>query len=277
MIDLLKMFGNPYDKPAKKVLRPPFGYPGGKIKSVKNIVPILTNIDHKVYVEVFGGSAAVLINKPKVKMEVYNDRYSGVVAFYKCIRDPKKLFQFCEKVELSIMSKEDWYDFHATWHDCADDVERAFRWYYMLSYSFGGMSRNWGHGKATTGAGKIRDKIPLFWQVHQRFEKVQIDNADWRDCIHMYDSPDTLFYLDPPYIEADNRACYAHSEINYDDLMGVIRNCQGKVALSGYDNPIFEWDGWHDKEQWDNYISIQSIKHDTQNRGNEKETLWIKL
>src|SRR5206468_529612 len=49
-----------------------FGYYGGKFSHLDFILPLLpTHFTH--YCEVFGGSGAVLINRPPAPVETYND------------------------------------------------------------------------------------------------------------------------------------------------------------------------------------------------------------
>lgn len=49
----------------------PFGYFGGKYALSDKIIPLFP--EHRTYVEVFGGSGVVLINKKPSDIEVYND------------------------------------------------------------------------------------------------------------------------------------------------------------------------------------------------------------
>src|SRR5947209_12760776 len=66
-----------------------FGYYGGKFSHLDFIVPLLpTQFTH--YCEVFGGSAAVLINGPPAPVETYNDLDGEVVNFFECLRDHGK-------------------------------------------------------------------------------------------------------------------------------------------------------------------------------------------
>src|SRR5438034_10144833 len=63
-----------------------FGYYGGKFSHLDFILPLLpTHFTH--YCEVFGGSAAVLINRPPAPVETYNDLDGEVVNFFECLRD----------------------------------------------------------------------------------------------------------------------------------------------------------------------------------------------
>ena len=66
-----------------------FGYYGGKFSHLDFILPLLpTHFTH--YCEVFGGSAAVLINRPPAPVETYNDLDGEVVNSFECLRDNGK-------------------------------------------------------------------------------------------------------------------------------------------------------------------------------------------
>ena len=165
-------------KTRETIIRAPFPYPGGKSKSVLKILPLLPH--SKSYIEPFGGSGAVLLSKPACKLDVFNDRYAGVVAFYRCIRNTAKYQRLIEAIDLSIYSREDFKWCKDTWENCEDDVERAFRWYYMISYSFASFGRNWGRATSGSGslAGKIRNRLPEFDTLHARLKNVSVENQD---------------------------------------------------------------------------------------------------
>jgi DNA adenine methylase len=257
-------------------IRCPFVWPGGKSKCAEIICRHLPY--EKVYVEPFGGSAAVLLARKPSQLDVYNDRYTGVASFYKCLRDPKLFEGLMERLHLSIHSREDWFFCKETWEECKDDIERAARWYSMVEYSFGGIGRNWGKNvdSRSSVARKVHRKLPLFPAIHERMKGVQIENCDYDTILDDYDGPDAVFYLDPPYIGSDV-SVYKHRWAMADQikLLKRIFEMDGFVALSGYDNPVTDSFPWDRKETWPQQVSIKSVNHDG-TRAHAKECLWIK-
>jgi len=267
-----------------KILRAPFGYPGGKSRSIKNILPHLPY--RTKYIEPFGGSGAVLLARNASKLEVFNDRYAGVVAFYRCIRDPALYSKLCQWLELTIHAKEEFVWCKETWKDVDDPIERAGRWYYMIQSSFGSIGRNWGRQTTKSSmAGKIRNKLAIFPEIHARFHKVQVENLDWEDCIREYDSHDAVIYCDPPYVDV-NRGTYKNemSIERHREFIACVMKCKAHVVVSGYSNPLYEENEWDDRLEWDAFVSIQSVVNSEKNkkagintkREHAKEVLWIR-
>lgn len=293
MTDLMNLF-NDLDRQTQdstkkdsRVLRSPFGYPGGKTKSVPNIIKHLPY--KSVYVEPFGGSAAVLLARQPVDLEVYNDRYGGVVAFYRCLRHPEKYKALIDYLELTVHSREDFVDAKQTWCDETDDVVRAAKWYYMVNYSFSSLGRNFGRATSPRGliAGKVTNKLKYFPAIHNRLRRVQIENQEWSECIHDYDSREAVFYIDPPYIDAYT-GTFEH-EFSHEDhrkLLDTIFSLRGFVAVSGYTNPLYENQRWDARHSWETFISIESCSFTEGNnkkclegiskRATTEEVLWIK-
>lgn len=265
------------------ILRAPFGYPGGKSRSVKKILPHLPY--RKRYIEPFGGSAAILLARNPSKLEIFNDRYGGVVAFYRCLRDPTLFQGLLDWLELTIHAREEFVWCKQTWENVDDPIERAARWYYMIQSSFGSIGRNWGRQTSRSSmAGKIRNKLKLFPAIHARFHSVQVENQDWEDCLRDYSSPDAVIYLDPPYVDV-NRGTYKNemSIERHKDLIKWIFGSSAFIAVSGYSNPLYEEHPWDARHEWDAFVSIQSIvpsegnkKKTHDKREHVKEVLWIK-
>ncbi len=280
LFDDLDMVSNQKSKDAD-ILRAPFGYPGGKSRSIKNILPHLPY--REKYIEPFGGSGAVLLARKPSKLEVFNDRYAGVVAFYQCLRDPILFQKLLDWLDLTVHAREE-FIFCKEWK-VDDPIERAGRWYYMVQSSFGSIGRNWGRQtKRSSMAGKIRRKLAIFPQIHERFLNVQVENQDWEDCLRDYDSKDAVIYCDPPYVDV-YRGTYKNEMTieRHRDFVKRIFTLDAHVVVSGYSNPLYEENDWDNRFEWKAFVSIQSIvpsegnkKSTHDKRGHATEVLWIK-
>ncbi len=255
---------------------------GGKYSHVDWIVPLLTP-HHRHYCEPFGGSAAVLLNKPPSPVETYNDLDGDLVTFFRVLRDePEALI---EKLLLTPFSRE---EFQRAWEQRGrsdlPDVERARlffiraeqvrtglaqrstpgRWAWCLHTSRRGMSGS---------VSRWLSRIDALWLVAQRLRTVQIEHDDAFRVIQRYDSPDTLFYLDPPYHHAGRTDAHAYGyEMDEQDhirLAELLHHIQGKVALSGYRTPLMD-ELYHD---WVRIDAPARTIHASKAR--RRECLWL--
>jgi len=64
-----------------------FGWYGGKFSHLDWLLPLLPECHH--YCEPFGGSAAVVLNRPPSPVETYNDLDGEVVNFFRVLREEK--------------------------------------------------------------------------------------------------------------------------------------------------------------------------------------------
>jgi DNA adenine methylase len=61
-----------------------FAYPGGEWPIRNLVVSCLP--EHETFVDVFGGSAAILITKDPSKGEVFNDKNEEIVNFFRVVK-----------------------------------------------------------------------------------------------------------------------------------------------------------------------------------------------
>jgi len=105
-----------------KRLRAPFTWIGGKHLWLKNSC-LNTETPH-----VCGGvwwCCNLLLAKEPSAVEVYNDIDSGLVNFFRVIRDKDKFKRFYEQVMLIPYSREEFYYCRDAWRDEEDDILRA--------------------------------------------------------------------------------------------------------------------------------------------------------
>lgn len=253
------------------IIRAPFGYVGGKRRSVKYILPYLPYRER--YIEAFGGSGVVLINRQKSAYEVLNDRYAGVTAFYRCLKDPEMTKALVDWIEYSIIGREEFYFCRDTWSDCDDPIERACRWYYLVSQSFGNKCVCYGRTLGPGTLNKMRGKIPKLPEIHERIKSVHIENMDWRRVLKEYDHPDAVFYLDPPYLESNSAYKCEMPKADHKELLDTIFEMQAFVAVSGYPCNLYDSYDWDNSNEWEIVCTFTGNSNTGNGAGNNKENV----
>jgi len=214
------------------------------IKKLIRLIP-----PHREYVEVFGGGASLLFAKEPAMVETYNDIDSGLVNFFRVLRNPELFNKFYHLVCLTPYSREEYYHCMDTWADQPDAVERAYRWFIVARMSFGGIfASSWGSVVSTSRRGMAETTskwitclkaLPL---IHERMMTVQIEHDDWRTILDRYNRVETFAYLDPPYVtNTRSNKKYKH-ELTDDchaELVEKILVYPGMIMLSGYDSSVY--------------------------------------
>jgi DNA adenine methylase len=230
----------------RTVSRPVVRWHGGKWRLAPWIIAHLP--PHRIYVEPYGGGASVLLRKPRAYAEVYNDLDGAIVNLFRVLRDEEKSARLVRALELTPFAREEFVASHE--HD-GDDVERARR---LLVVCFQGFGSN-AHGRATgfrgnskrsatTPAGDWRNFPAALPAIIERLRGVVIENRPALDVIAQHDSPETLHYLDPPYLPEtrDPGADYEHemTRDEHEQLLAAARDLRGMVAISGYRSALYD-------------------------------------
>jgi DNA adenine methylase len=225
-------------------------YAGGKAHLAQKHLELIP--PHKCYVEVFGGMATLLFNKKPAKVEVYNDIWGEVVNFFRVLRDDEKWKILQEKLLLTPYSREEFEFCKFSSSGDIDDVERARRFYVKIRQSFGGKMGSFGYGPLRNHSKDWFRTVERFGFFHKRLANVYIERLDFEELIRKYDTSDTFFYCDPPYME--NKAGVGYLSMGLEDhrrLVDVLLSIRGKALLCGYDNDVYrvlENNGWRKLE-----------------------------
>ena len=205
---------------------------------------------HHTYVELFGGGASLLFAKKPSPVEVYNDLDSGLVNFFRTLRDPEKFEKLHLLASLTPWSREEYNFCRKTWKQCKDDVERAYRWYIAARMSFSGQfGAGWGFDVTESSRGMAEEcskwlsMIKGLPEIHNRLMRVQIEHNDFRKIVKTYDTPNTLFYCDPPYVPDTRKdGGYTHEMTieDHEELIELLLQAKGMVILSGYRHLVHE-------------------------------------
>lgn len=269
-------------------VRSPLVWLGGKARMVSKIIPLIPK--HRIFVEAFGGGASLLLAHEPSEIEVYNDLDSGLVNFFRVLRDPALFARLYHYAIYTPYSREEFILCRDTWNKPNDDVVRAYRWYIKNRFSFAGMGRSW--GRTVTSSSRGMTEAPSSWlsilhdlpEIHRRIMRVQIENKDFRAILKDYDTPETFFYLDPPYVLDTRRDGEYEHELSiedHQDLVAHLLNVKGLTILSGYAHPIYkplEEAGWQ-RRDFEHSCQVagrtRDSRHITKDQRKRIETLWI--
>jgi DNA adenine methylase len=228
-------------------LRTPIRWLGGKSAMVGKLLPWFPR--HQRYIEPFGGGASLLLAKPRVAEETYNDLDERLVNLFQVIKNPLLFDNFFTQAALTPFSRGERNRVRLAPDEPSDAISRALSTFILSRQSFGGMidKTAWGLVTGTSVGGMAQSShqwlstIQRLRQVHRRLKYVDIRHGSWA-ALSSLDSSDTLWYLDPPYVPETRRdGAYQH-EMSLEDhaaLLETINGYKGMVLLSGYPNELY--------------------------------------
>lgn len=257
-----------------------FGWYGGKFSHLDFILPHIP-ADAAHFCDVYGGSAAVLINLEPRPVETYNDIDSELVNFFRVLRDRES--ELARAVGLTPFSRE---ELVRACEPAAglSPVERARRFYVRARQTRTGLAQTssegrWAHCVLTSRAGmagavsRWLGSIEALPGIAQRLQRVQIENAPALDVIRRYDTRDTVFYLDPPYVHSarGDAAAYGRemTDGEHAELAAALRGIRGRAVLSGYRTGLYDrlFAGWRRVD------APERLCHSA--RKPRRESLWL--
>jgi len=257
-----------------------FGWYGGKFSHLDWLLPLLPSCKH--YCEPFAGSGAVLLNRGPSPIETYNDLDGEAVNFFRILRDKKE--ELIQTILLTPFSREE-FSLACNLNPNLSDMERARRFYVRARQVRTGLAQKasigrWANCKNTSRAGMsgvvsrwLGAVEHLPWIV-ERLLRVQFENRPAVDVIALYDSHETLFYCDPPYIHdtrGDKNAYgYEMTDKDHCNLADVLNAAKGKVAISNYQCDLM--DKLYPTPKWSKYVAPAKTNHAT--KGKRVEVLW---
>lgn len=255
-------------------MRPALRYFGGKYRLASWIISHFPA--HKVYVEPYGGAASVLLKKERSYAEVYNDLDDSVFNLFSILRDFGDASELMRQVCATPYSRREFEIAHI-YHP--DRIESARRLIVRSFMGFGADSvtnlnsktsfRSNSNRSGTTPAHDWVNYPKSIPEFHERLKGVILENKDALVVMAQHDSPETLHYIDPPYIQSLRRKNSYNHEMNdqqHVELIEFIKTLKGPVILSGYENELYNSLGW------------KKVTKEARADGASKRTevLWIK-
>lgn len=234
------------------VTAPALRYHGAKFRLAPWIMSFFP--EHTCYVEPFGGAAGVLLQKERVYAEVYNDLDRAVVNFFEVLRDPASRRDLITAVTLTPYARS---EFEQAWEPTEDPLELARRLCIRAQMGFGSAGATKGHTGFRIDTKREYGTAQHLWATYpaaiaaagQRMTGVLIENRPAIDVMKAHDAPDTLHFVDPPYMHetrvmTGSRRTYKHelSTVDHEQLLDTLLELEGFVVLSGYSSDLY-----HDK------------------------------
>jgi DNA adenine methylase len=182
------------------------------------------------YCEVFCGSAALFFGKDPHPVEVINDQNAELVALMRNAHF--HLPALLEEMRWFVASRKDFHDYRA--QPGLTEIQRAARFLLRNRISFGGGMKSFGVAKVPGGGvGFDRDAVAEALEtVRRRLNKVVVENLPYERCLANYDSPKTLFFLDPPYVGAPTGAYDGWRQEDMIQLRGRLDRLRGRWLLT---------------------------------------------
>jgi len=224
----------------KPKMKTPISYYGGKQTMLKHILPLIP--EHKVYVEPFFGGGAVFFAKEPAKVEVINDHNANVVNFFWQLKtNYKELAEMIKATPYSrTVYKKAMTIYEMPW--MFTEKYRAWAFWVATLQGFANQIGSW-HSSNKIGkeAGNTANRRLSFTpELADRLAKTQIEQKDAVQLIKSLDSEETFFYIDPPYVGANQGHYGGYTQGHFNELLDALGQIQGRFILSSYPNKILD-------------------------------------
>lgn len=220
-------------------VRPAAPYIGGKRNFARRLVSMIEAVPHRTYAEPFVGMGGVFLRRRhKPEAEVINDWSQDVSTFYRILQ--RHYAAFLDMLRFQITARAEFERLVAVDPTTLTDLERAARFLYLQRAAFGGKvaGRNFGVSHHRGGRLDMMRLGPMLQELHERISGVIIERLPFEAFIARYDTPETLFYLDPPYWGGEGD--YGPGMFSKDDfgrLEAALKGLRGRFILSINDVP----------------------------------------
>jgi DNA adenine methylase len=184
------------------------------------------------------------------RSELVNDLDGDLINFWRMLQEPSAFAELNRLANMTPLARDGWIQTHeALRHPSAEPIARAWAFFVFCRQSRAGQmesftspsrtrTRRGMNGNVSEWLGAV-EGLP---EVHARLKRVMIENMDALKLIPREDTPDTLFYIDPPYAaETRTAGGYRHEMTaeQHEQLLCIISRIKGKFLLSGYPSQMY--------------------------------------
>jgi DNA adenine methylase len=232
------------ETPTRALLR----YFGGKWAIAPWVISHLP--PHRIYVEPFGGAASILLRKSRSKIEVYNDLDEEIVGIFRVVQDPTLCQLLMRRLRRTPYARR---EFELAFQSSVDPIIRAQRAIVRAYQSFHHGSlfnpkkttfadarhRASSSSKANEWLNYPRSLVAVSHRLHG----VIIECRAAQEVIRAQDTPDKLFFVDPPYMPSTRSKLGYRHEMTTEEhvrLLDQLLHVRGAVVLAGYPSDLYD-------------------------------------
>lgn len=229
----------------------PLTYYGGKQRIAEMILKYIP--EHHIYCEPFFGGGAVFFAKKPSYLEIINDHNENLINFYEQIQT--NFEKLATAIGNTLHSESQYRRAVAIYNGLqhADNLTKAISTWLVFNQSWHSSARaGWKFDFGTSGshiantlAHARRNFCP--W-IKKRLQYVQISCRDALQVIKERDTPETFFYLDPPYPGTNQGHYSGYSWENLEELLTLLAAIKGKFMLSNYPSDMIS--KFSEEKQW---------------------------
>lgn len=240
----------------------PLKWHGGKSYLAKRIIQLMP--PHNRYVEpYFGGGAVLFAKDPEGVAEFVNDINGSLMDFYYVLKNKECFDEFDRLVNLTPLSSDifeqakkrlDKFQGQPNAIHKANQLELVLRSVdFFVRFRQSRQALGTGYCTPTKRTRRGMNENVSAWlsaveglpEAHERLRRVELWHTDAIDMIEQLDTPDTLFYCDPPYLTSKRTSKssygqYEMSEEEHKDLLECLEQIEGKFILSGYKSRMYD-------------------------------------
>lgn len=237
------------------------GYHGGKSLLAPKHIALFPS--HVSYIEPYFGGGNVLLAKPNYLIEghseVANDIDKILMNFWRVLQDEVWFYELVSLLDKIPFSQVEFEEAQHTVNQLGtnpqffvDQNVRAAACFFILCYQsrqklqkdFATLSRTRTRRGRNEQVSAWLTAIDGLEDIHNRLQRVVITNMDAVKLIKQQDGPDTLFYIDPPYMHETRVTIKDYRcEMSYHDhkrLLDCLIELDGKMMLCGYPSQLYD-------------------------------------
>lgn len=226
-------------------------YYGGKGNMLPKLLPFFPLPEqYDTFIDCYGGSGVVLLNKPRAPVEIFNDLDANVYSLMKVLSEKRLFEQFADRASLALYDEMTSDEYVGSLRaDTLSTLERAYRFWYVQRTrrsGAGGFSVNTIiRRKMSKSIADMLGSVDRLSELHERWRTVIVVNKDALALLEQYDRSNVFFYLDPPYVHEARVAKKVYAlecdDAHHRALVETLNRLQhAQYVLSGYQNSIYE-------------------------------------